>query len=470
MSGLAITSLVLAVAYALILGVLAIAALLNHDLLIAPVWTFILAGIAVALAVLAIVQIRSAEGTRAGLRVAYVALWVGLLPSLGYGAYYIGTYLAVVRVQAERFTAKWFDDIKEGKLKDAFLLTRSPKDRAGLASDPVEFHARCEVRDGDKKGVFTRFEENDLVRAIRQGGPAVKVNSLGIQDWNYKQHVYEVQQSVRIETPEGTYDIVLPLRGIKEKNRRQWQIIWPTDTRLKFTAMRPNALGLGVKLWQQNASGFAGDWIKRRQHGDLVGCYLLTMPPKARHQLGAIYYGRLVALALTLPMAGPASDMNMIVAHGIPPDKGFDAFLSGKKFVVCDVNKLQADPPELKNTVPGIIRNSFASPDRVGLMPSTNPARPEFGTGDNVVQMALDVDLGVRLPDATGVLKPKYHCAGVLKLESDGVPITPSSQPNWRVVEVEVIAASEPGQGPKGRPHMMQMPALPQSPTAEPPR
>ncbi len=476
LSGLAVASMALAAVFAVLIGILAVSAFLAHDMLIAPVWLIGLAVAAAFLSIIAGIQIRGSEGTLTGLGFARVGFWLALFPALAYFAYYIGTYQAIVRVQAERVTREWFDDLRQGKVRDAFLLCCRPSDRRNLSKDPQEFNARYVWGGFGQPGPFTRFEQHEVIRAMVDGGQDVKVESLGIKSWEYYQKRYNIEQSFRIDTPEGVFDVSMYLSGAWENNRRQWQIVWTQTQNMVINAARPTAMGDTVRQWRHQATALGNQWLAWHRNGDLIECYLWTLPQDERRQLTVAYYGRVTALSLaaTTGLAGlPAGALWMANRPALNalfwPGKAYDDFVAGKSIIHWD-QSLQADE-SIRGIVGPAVQAAFQDKNRAGMMTGKQAlARPHRLADGKGTQMFLDVMFGMREKAADGTLKPKYQCTAVVTLETAAVPTDMAIRPEWRVTNIQLVSAQAGEQmspmghntiavpmGPDGQPDFSKM-------------
>ena len=78
-----------------------------------------------------------------------------------------------------------------------------------------------------QKGPLPLFLEHELVQIVRQAGPEAHIESLGVRDWNYVGAGYLVEQDYRVTTPEGTYDVLIPVfGGAGSSPGRQWHVVF----------------------------------------------------------------------------------------------------------------------------------------------------------------------------------------------------------------------------------------------------
>ena len=137
-----------------------------------PNYISLLAILGISLSVVALWQIRRAEGTRAGLKVAQWGLWLGLLSGGGYVLYHAVTILAV-KMQANRFLMEagedsgFFPRLLEGDINRAYLLTMPSSQRGNVNPDDEQaMAARFDaIKNADVKGRLTSFREDSVLRA-----------------------------------------------------------------------------------------------------------------------------------------------------------------------------------------------------------------------------------------------------------------------------------------------------------------
>lgn len=256
LSGLALAAFLCSALFALLVLFSTAAGLIQGVPFFFPLWTLLLAGAGVVLALLAQGQIRNSEGTRAGLGLARAGLWLGLFAGLGYFAYYSVTGLALTS-QAEAFLTD-ADDPDGGffpllqqaagdtaRLNRAYLLTL-PANQRGSAR-PEDDQAIRQLhdqlnRDGTP-GKLTAFKKNPIVRAFLASPPGkVTVESLGAQGWRYENRSYKVTRLYRIHSPEMILEAAVPVQsteGEQAGQARRWFVALPhaQKSSFKFTEL-----------------------------------------------------------------------------------------------------------------------------------------------------------------------------------------------------------------------------------------
>src|SRR5262249_8443892 len=124
-------------------------------------------------------QIRSSEGTLAGLPLTKWGITISFVFALGYVAYFAATYVAV-RQQAATFAGQFFDTIQRAEIDRAFLPTRPPNARPPEGPDQrnaIENELN-DSPDPRSPGAYSEFCQKDYVRALRQAGTEGKAELL----------------------------------------------------------------------------------------------------------------------------------------------------------------------------------------------------------------------------------------------------------------------------------------------------
>lgn len=244
LSGLALAAFLCSALFTLMVFFSTVAGLIQGVPFFFPLWTLLLAGAGVTLALLAQGQIRNSEGTRAGMGLARISLWLGLFAGLGYFAYYTVTGLALTS-QADTFLMD-ADDNDGGffpllqkaasdsvRLNRAYLLTL-PANQRGSAR-PEDAQAMRQLHDQPSRdgtpGKLTAFKKNPIVRAFLAAPVgSVTVEPLGVQGWVYESHSYKVTRLYRISSPEMVLEAAVPVQsseGEQAGQARRWFVALP---------------------------------------------------------------------------------------------------------------------------------------------------------------------------------------------------------------------------------------------------
>lgn len=269
-SGLAVTALILAGLGAVVLASLWIGARLSGQPAVQPIW-LLPPTAALAMALVARWRIRHSEGTQTGDRIASSALWIALLSLLCYGAYLFATELAI-RNQAQGYSEAWFTKAGKPPLMAGFLDTLNPAQRANVNPE-------------DEKAIRERFprethqyEITELVRFLQRAGDQFEATPRGLKGWEQLQEGgYKVDQVFQIRTPEGQFDVLLPVvgRDLPELGGRQWQVL---AGRSEIRGRDTTALGRILLDAQFEGKRALEKWTEHINSKQLFDAFLDTVP------------------------------------------------------------------------------------------------------------------------------------------------------------------------------------------------
>jgi hypothetical protein len=454
LSAAAVAGFALGVTYAVVVVVLGAVALMTHKPLFLPAWTFLLPVAAVALGWVGRVQVRRSEGTRSGAGLAEWGVRLGLVVGLGYLAFYVGSYMRVVRVEAQGFTRAWLEDIRSGdqtRLYQAFKDIQDPAKRQGDdPSNPAMMKARYGTR-GPKTGksLLQIFEEHNFVRALREGGAECTFECLGVREWDYSQGGYKVGQTYLITAPEGQFEAQIDLLGTegKEFKGRQWRVVW--SDRFEFKPLWLTDMGATLEAWRENVPQFAGLWLRARGDATSAAAYLGTLDPPERHRA----VGRLTLAALANLGAGPQGLTPAASAARLLPlseaDAVQDVFLPGRRalakggIVVADPKEFEASD-DVRDEIIRLVKDNFQNPQVCGISLSSAPYLYVADRDQGRVRAKAEVSFGLRPGASVTAMTPRYTGGGYLTLESAPGPWEPSRPPDWRVVSLRLTHGSRP--------------------------
>jgi hypothetical protein len=455
-SGLAIAAVIVACSYALIVVLACVAGLSEWTPVLLSPWIQSLAVIGAGLAIAAWVRIYSSEGTIAGLKLALSSLVISAFFGLGYGAYYVATYLAI-RQQADAFAQLWFRQLEEGKINSAFLLTQDPAQRKNVNPEDEEainarFPAVGMARVTLGKTPLEIFRENKVVHIVFQGGPATRVTPLGVKDWAYDAGAYRVIRGYQIETEEGVFEVQLIAKGSQSKTReyegRRWNL---TSGGMRLVHETLSERGKEILAMHEQASHFVEDWGNNLVSGRLEEGFLDTREPAERIRLEHEYESRRAALQVlalsitaTAPLAGPGW-----LGWSASPD--FDElarqlFLPGyaeqfQRLGILKTDKFRAGDVEVRDHILAAVKGVFApvhtgEPRLLDLKPGYSSSYQTWKILDEKgrVQLPLDCRLKIALHG-----KFKYAALATVTVVSDPGPIQASRNPSWRVVSAELM-------------------------------
>ena len=230
-------------------------------------------------------DIRNAEGTKAGAKLASWGMGLSLVCGLGYFAYSYFTGLALAQ-QSNAFVMEYGEDsgfvprlqkaaTDKVELNRDFLLTLPAFDRSGMRPEDnaamIRHHDQMSP-DG-QPGKLTRFKIDNFVQALVQGGPDVKVEPLGVQEWKFEKRSYQVTRLYRIQTPHAVMSVVLTTKsseGESEGQTRSWFVDLGSTYRTQYEA---TPLGRGIESLRMlaNARGHQlGDEFRKGKFPDLA--------------------------------------------------------------------------------------------------------------------------------------------------------------------------------------------------------
>lgn len=458
LAGMAVASFIVAGVYALMISVVGWVSYRKGAPLLLHPMTLLLPVTAVGLAIAARRQIRSSEGTRAGLALAAWGGWLGLLFGLLYLAITLGTGTAV-SWQAQRFSDAFFELLRQGKYNEAYLLTRPPAERK--TENPADFE-RMWMRygmgaRGELKGPLPAFIESELVRLFQQGGPETQCKALGVRQWDYKEGSYHVAASYKLATPEGVFTVLMKLQSVDspELGGRRWQVLWTNDPPFESRKLTP--LGEALEKWRyKSTTAAAQTWLTARQLGYRVDSYLQTLPADDRAKLLRKYNLLRVADAVVGPVidggwvsrsAAPWMTGMSVRRAALPgyDDYAAGAFVQSEDFVGPDVTR---------TAMVGEVKRHFLDP--VGLeitLPKDLPGRPVASPAPDRMRIAQDVSMRrmVEGPQGKGEL---FRCDAALVFESEPGEISAENEPHWRLISMDLLRGMQLQllRGPGGAP------------------
>lgn len=441
--------LVLSVLYAVGLLVVAVLAFRSGAPLLLSPLTFLVPVVAAALSVAGWVQVRRSEGQRVGLRLARAGVFVSALFGLSYASYWYLTEQAL-RLQARTFTADWLEQAQRSGTNESAAaiafwdtldpITRlragdlgAPEVRQKLAEDPKTLQAaRAVLRGsyfwGDRglRGPLPLFPDNELVARVRLGGGQTTVESTGLRSWNYlpgSRPGYRLEQEYRITTPEGVFEVVIPVFGT-DLERRQWQVLL---NEVEFRKIKLSAFGGRILDLRLDSRRFAADWARKLAEGKSAEAFLDTLPPASRAEI--------------------QDD-----AEKVRNAPAFGKFQAG---ALLQSSKLEATDAEVATAVTRVVPQLFAGPFPKMQIPGPDvlPASPWKMEGNEVTffqpfEMVLSTGSGKYR--CTGVVAVATTDANLLHMLREAEQAGPQSaelprlprQPSWRIVGVELETAA----------------------------
>jgi hypothetical protein len=307
--------------------------------------------LAFVLCVLARWQIVRSEGTRAGLGLAKLGMWLSVIFGLGYFAFYAATYFAI-RSDANEYTMRWFDLLRKGKLNQAFLQALEPNIRQGVNPDDDR---QMEIRfnpsqDPARPGPLTVFKSSEIVRLIQFGGPDTQITPLGVREWEFNNGKYRVKRIYEISNPEASVEVGVVVTGSAsakgEYEGREWMVAL-MDTNVAKRKSTP--YGEVASNLRVQSSGFIYRWAERLEQGMLEDAALDLFEPAERARRRAVYDVRACLLnTLALGTAGDGALPASVLGRAAPwVDRGWmvQAYLPDMQAAWKDVLHLDLKKP-----------------------------------------------------------------------------------------------------------------------------
>jgi hypothetical protein len=292
LSLLALAAFGMSVVYTLLVVVGGVIALINHTPWLMPTWTFLLPLAVLLLCWVARNRIRNAEGALSGLAFTIWGVRLTIVVGLSYLAYFGFAFFAVY-LQAQEYTSKFFEELKQGHSERAFLLATGipPNDL-----DEAEMREMLAVRfntpagPGGASGPFTQFRQSQFVRTIEMSAAETRIVPKGAIDWGYGKGGYRVVLKYQVFTPLAEFEMSVETFGrdrkAGESNKgRQWQIIMQRgETGVLPASIKLTARGSDFMEKAKAAQGFTQSWQEKivRQQWDEV--YLDTLEPAERER------------------------------------------------------------------------------------------------------------------------------------------------------------------------------------------
>jgi hypothetical protein len=331
LSGLAIAGLLLSALYAAFVVISTAAALMEGTPFFLAGWMLLVAFLGAGLSLIAIWQIRTSEGTRAGLKIAQWGLWLSVLSALGYTAYATAT-AAAIKQQANRFLtvegedAGFFPLLEKGELTTAFLLTQTFSRRTGSnANDDEAMRRQFDQPMGPQPiGPLTQFLRCPLLRTIQQAQlqhGSISVEPGSVRGWSYEGKGYKVERVYKISTPECSYDITMTVQSTESDRSgegRKWFVVWPRSQQGMLTVndVTQTATGQKMRALRLQSRTFVDSWVGKMDLGQRLGAFLDTLEPKQRPGPGSPVEARVAALWWVFSGTGPAVAGPLVV---VPP-------------------------------------------------------------------------------------------------------------------------------------------------------
>jgi hypothetical protein len=479
-SGFAIAGLIAGLLSAICVLVAGAAAFFARTPLLLPAPVLALFFVGAGLSLAALMLISRSEGVLAGTRLAVTGLLISGVFGLGYLAYYGAIYFAL-KEQADRFTVNWLNLIKNNKLDHAFLETHPPEQRAGINPDnlqelKIRFNQRPLAAPGprERRGLLDMFRRHKFVHTLVQGGPSATIEGLGVKNWEYTNGGYKVTRIYRVTTPEGIFQVSIPVKGSESKTHeyegRQWYV---EANDLQVVKIEPTELGVAVHSLDSLSHRFAQEWANKLVAGDLTNAYLDTLPYPERRPLRTKYHHlRMVSLATeALPNGiGPMALVpNLAGAVLLNGDLTRELYLPGYAEAFRDTKILRTEhiEPDEASQLPAIrkaLRSMLAGTAEVSELNQVKvePSSAEHTFSYEGQQLTMPHDCKLGFITAAG---ENFLCEGTIFVQSDAGTLDPARGINWRILRVDMGEAYDPSKSqmspPGGAPTRAKSPPAP---------
>jgi hypothetical protein len=401
MSMLAILAICVSGAFAIVMLSLTVAGLFTHKPVLEPL-LILLSLIGVVLAVAARWQIRNAEGTLAGGRLANIALWLSVFVGCCYLAYFYGNALAIQQ-QAKDFAQKsFFEPLQQGDVEQVALISLPPHLRKGMSKQDIG------VRFAD---TVTAMRHIELLSVVDRAGKQIEIVYNGVKDWKESQEGYDVALNYLVRTREGEFDVVISVVGVESKDSsgREWFV------RSKAPFIRSKRLSTLGRMYielQNDADRFLKDWTTTKMNPNFADLLYLDTLPKSRAERAQLHRTYLVQAVVGNSMAvGAAPGAELAVAPALVLNFGVigmnrQLYLPGydtyaKELIVFD-ERTQPQPTSVKEQlIPRLLTSSVLSPD-------VNPNSMEVPSWIDITKN----EVRVSMPVAFALPSPLHYKAG----------------------------------------------------------
>jgi hypothetical protein len=400
-------------------------------------------------------QVQRSEGTLAGAKLVSVSGWTCVLVGLGYVAMIAATEMAV-RNQAAEFTDKWVENLIDGDVLMAFWKTIEPERRKDIDPRNALQMGRFKFARPGEKGQLPSFEGNELTRTLGQWGKEVKSHPMGLKEWKYQGGGYQVKQAYRFETPEGSIDAVITVRGSESSRNefqgRQWFVVVPETGVQKRS---PSPLAQRLETLHRQARSFLNDWVAKLNRRQIAEAYLDTLDHEDRRKRMAAYRdGSLTACLTTALTARPGIPALVNFAPLSNEAVSLALFMPGyvdmTQNVLIDADVQGVDP--VRTNTKQAIRN-WLTPHPI----SQSTAEVRIGvTGHGLWKVDQDSRVHITPEGAlsvTSLAGQILRTAGEVSAEliTDPKALNEAEGTHWRILKLHLKRATEPVRpGPPG--------------------
>lgn len=217
-SVLAVAALIVAILNALLLIGFAIAAFASKKAFLS--WSIVLLSlVAVALSIMAKLQLSRSQGTRAGKKIADAALLLSLVFGLGYSAYWFAIDFSI-RKQGQELADRFLKLLGDGEPERAFMLTKEPLVQKSMPDDPDTIRRRFGNTD------LNQFNRSEVPRLFRAWHSRVKWDFEGAKPFEETALGFQCELNYVIRVPEGAFPVGVTVVAIDDPDTgvRDWQV------------------------------------------------------------------------------------------------------------------------------------------------------------------------------------------------------------------------------------------------------
>jgi hypothetical protein len=446
LSLLALVGFVLALLYAVVVGVGAVASLFARGPWLLPAWLFLAPLAAFVLSWVARSSIRASENTRSGLALTTWGLGLSAAVGLSYGAYYTATFLAV-RQQARAFADNWLRDLRKGDLEKAFWMTTAPAERP---SEREMTRQNLEIQHNSpadapgapagaavlRGGPYSAFGQFDYVRLLALAGDAAGVEFIGVRDWTFERGGYRVALDYQVTTPLARFPLIVTVHGSdgprREGGRQWWVVLGMTGRSSEETgpALPLTEEGLSLVNLTGEAQQTADAWVKELLAGDSESALLVTRPGEERAGLQAARQRALLAGLVT-------------GAAPLPEPAAYAAALERRQFLLGGLVRAEegvfwADLAQRAEVLRAVQRlfDPLGGGDRPAPVLSLPPTSvPLVKRSGDRVEVRYDVRMVLPRDDLAA---PPFIVEAYLVLTADLIPESDRLKGPWRVTALEL--------------------------------
>lgn len=413
-----------------------------------PVWSLAFPIAAMLVSGLALVRIRTSDGTLGGGALSLWTLRGTAVLILCYFAHFAATYFAV-RAQGDNFGRQWMDLVTKGELDRAFLLTLKPPRPAEDANLRNTLEITYNIAsDPSGKGPYSTFKGKEIIRLMQQGGADAKMTLKSASSPTYELGGYLVRMVYQVEVPDGVFDLALMVLGMESPTGafkgRQWQVVLDgTGMSGKMKPREESHRKLELTLL---SAEFAAKWCQAVSNKIWEVAVPFTLAPALQEK--ALKGG----VNSKLPLEVQAAGGSLVQFADSEERKEFllaaQELFSGKLVKVTD--KFWSDPT-MRPTILKDLYSAFSplsdfkapgnfsgNPDWLKI--ETNVI-PKFQKDGNKISFGYDCLI---------LLFPKYQLLGTLYVEAEE-ETDPNKPVRWQVRELQVHrAVSMPVSSKKG--------------------